>query len=233
MVWSAIAGLGSGLLSYMGSRQQNRENLARAREQMAFQERMSSTAYQRSMKDMKKAGLNPILAYQKGGASTPGGAAIPAVNEIEPAVNTGLKAQMNVAQVDNVKEQNKVLKAQAAEAIARTGVHTADALIRAQQLVSESTRADIARQMTKIINSDMGPVVAPMYYQGGSTAASVLSGITRGVGKKIPAKPFVSKKKYPGRLGAKPKGGDYIEMSRVKRGGLRHKLIQKIGRPPF
>lgn len=40
-----------------------------------WQEHMSNTAYQRAVEDMRKAGLNPILAFSNGGASTPGGSA--------------------------------------------------------------------------------------------------------------------------------------------------------------
>jgi hypothetical protein len=67
MVWQAAATIGA---SYW----QNRQAKKRAREQMRFQEDMSNTSYQRVMDDMRKAGLNPILAGKLGGASTPAGA---------------------------------------------------------------------------------------------------------------------------------------------------------------
>jgi hypothetical protein len=77
---SAIAGL-------VGTHLTNKANKAISARQMAFQKEMSSTAYQRGMADMKKAGLNPMLAFSKGGASTPQGASIPAQDYAAGAAN--------------------------------------------------------------------------------------------------------------------------------------------------
>jgi hypothetical protein len=101
MSWQAVA-------AGLGALYQNQEAKRSAKRQMEFQASMSNTSWQRGMSDMKAAGLNPMLAYKMGGASSPAGAMYTPQNVGMAATDGYLKG----TQADQAKAQTGLTQAQ-------------------------------------------------------------------------------------------------------------------------
>lgn len=100
LIGAGISG-GSGILGGLFSGSQSQ---ASARAQMAFQERMYRHRYRYTMQDLRKAGLNPILAAEVGGGSTPSGAGHSMPNIMEGVSNSARQTAMDVANIQSLRQ---------------------------------------------------------------------------------------------------------------------------------
>jgi len=136
---AAIAG-GASLLGSVGS---SVFGASQASKQMDFQERMSSSAHQREVEDLRKAGLNPILSAKLGGSSTPPGAQ-GNVPDFGNSAKAGVEAQA-------VANQMNLLKAQAFDTVsaARLKNVQADDVLQTRQERLLQLRAEVDQLGTR------------------------------------------------------------------------------------
>lgn len=146
-VIGAIGSVAAGVISSASAEERNRAQIQQAQNammfsdaqvsrQMDFQERMSGTAHQRQVTDLRAAGLNPILSARYGGSSTPSGGAAQGqqanIIEEEGAGVASAQAAMRLsADVRNINEDVKLKKTQ---------IKNLDEARRHEAIKSEDTR---------------------------------------------------------------------------------------------
>ena len=149
MPWQALATLGGTLYSAQQAK-------SRAKDQTNFQREMSNTAYQRAVVDMRKAGINPIMASKLGGASTPTGAMAPtpdfgAVGErTAKTMATAKQVQLLDSQIKNVQSQTNKTNAETKTIEDKNFYEfgSYEGLIKQQQLKNIKLQGELLRKNT-------------------------------------------------------------------------------------
>lgn len=133
------AGVGSGVSSAISIDEANKTNKETAYAQMDYQERMSSTAHQREVADLKAAGLNPILSAKYGGSSTPSGSSYTAQSVASGQTDAVASTARSVLEMLMNKELIKTQQTQQDLNAAQTVRTMAEA--EATRVNTESTRS--------------------------------------------------------------------------------------------
>lgn len=177
--------IGAALIGGAGQLLANEQTAASAARQMQFQERMSSTAYQRAMQDMREAGLNPILAAKVGGASSPAGAMSQFGNI--GAAGTQAYQQASAAEMARAGEQLSTAQANVADETAeKIKVETKN--LRVQRDVIAATVENLAEviqqtgQNTRVLEAQAELIAEQIK---SAKAGAVLKGIDAATMKKI------------------------------------------------
>lgn len=114
MAW--IGAVIGGVASLAGGLMANESRSDEAQSNREFQESMSNTSYSRAVADLKAAGINPMLVSKVGGASTPAGNVAEVQDAVTPALSSAAAAYKVAAELDQIKANSELARANAAAA---------------------------------------------------------------------------------------------------------------------
>lgn len=147
---------GGGVSNTKATEATNAAQIDLARQQTDFQERMANTAHQRQVKDLRAAGINPMLSAQLGGAATPTGALAQLQNPNPGQIGAGIantaKSIYGISQdAQNAKSTRSVQASQSAlnEATAASTTTTAKETEANTRVLKQKER-EIEAQVKKI-----------------------------------------------------------------------------------
>lgn len=108
---SALAGsVATGLFNQRSANKSMSFSSAQAARQMQFQDEQSRTQYQRAVADMKKAGINPMLAAKLGGNAAMSGAMGSGATATMPDLGSTINSAENLRQMEPIRKAEAELK---------------------------------------------------------------------------------------------------------------------------
>lgn len=223
------ASIGSSLLGSFGSSEDtsravdsaNSAASAAAQANRDFQQYNSDTAIRRRVTDLQAAGLNPMLAYQQGGAAVPGGS-VAATTDANTMLNSGFtQARVNnetsllQSQLANVNADTDVKSAQADNI--RTDMALKNSQISLNSVTSSKMSNEIDNIRQQILESNQR--ISTLYSQGklsdsqASYYRSLVPGIILQRNLTEAQTKFYNTSAFSNVVGAQNKGQDYYMSS--------------------